>query len=195
MPSSPDRAARSLPDVCNLAVSDAAEFFSELDLDETGQLIAAEVLKEIRGRLGFSDQCRPQLSDAQPHGSHALGRRIAAYSSGRADRLRLGRRALHPGRAVDRPASARQRPAAGHALPLCAIWAIQWSSSSTTKTLCGRPITLSTSAPGRAFAAEKWSPAVRPRYLQSAKSLTGQFLPASGRSKSPPPDARRARTG
>ncbi len=48
-----EQPARSLPEVCHLAVSDAAEFFSELDLDATGQLIAAEVLKEIRGRLGF----------------------------------------------------------------------------------------------------------------------------------------------
>ena len=45
--------AKSLPQVCSLAVSDAAEFFSELDVDATRQLIAAEVLKEIRGRLGF----------------------------------------------------------------------------------------------------------------------------------------------
>ncbi len=45
--------ARSLPEVCQLAVSDAAEFFSELRLNATGQTIAGEVLKEIRGRLGF----------------------------------------------------------------------------------------------------------------------------------------------
>ena len=44
---------RSLPDVCALPVSDAEEFFTELNLDETGQLIAAEAVKEIRGRLRF----------------------------------------------------------------------------------------------------------------------------------------------
>lgn len=43
----------SLPDVCQLAVSDASDFFSGLVLDETGTFIASEVLKEIRGRLGF----------------------------------------------------------------------------------------------------------------------------------------------
>jgi excinuclease ABC subunit A len=48
-----DRPARSLPEVCRLAVSAAAEFFTELVLDETSQRIATEVLKEIRGRLGF----------------------------------------------------------------------------------------------------------------------------------------------
>ncbi|HKD36674.1 MAG TPA: excinuclease ABC subunit UvrA, partial [Pirellulales bacterium] len=48
-----DRPDRSLPEVCSLAVSDAAKFFSALQLDSTGQTIAAELLKEIRGRLGF----------------------------------------------------------------------------------------------------------------------------------------------
>ena len=43
----------SLPDVCRLAVSDAVDFFHELRLDETRTKIASEVLKEIRGRLGF----------------------------------------------------------------------------------------------------------------------------------------------
>ncbi len=48
-----DRPERTLPEVCALAVSDAAEFFGALELDATGQQIAAEVLKEIRGRLQF----------------------------------------------------------------------------------------------------------------------------------------------
>jgi excinuclease ABC subunit A len=42
-----------LPEVCRLAVADAADFFSELVLEGNEKLIAAEVLKEIRGRLGF----------------------------------------------------------------------------------------------------------------------------------------------
>ncbi len=44
---------RSLPEVCALPVSDAEEFFGRLQLDETGQTIAAEALKEICGRLRF----------------------------------------------------------------------------------------------------------------------------------------------
>ncbi|HTQ37701.1 MAG TPA: excinuclease ABC subunit UvrA [Pirellulales bacterium] len=48
-----ERPARCLPEVCNLAVSDAAEFFSELILDDTARKIAEEAVKEIRGRLGF----------------------------------------------------------------------------------------------------------------------------------------------
>ncbi|HWA97482.1 MAG TPA: excinuclease ABC subunit UvrA, partial [Pirellulales bacterium] len=48
-----DHASRSLPEVCDLAVSEAAQFFGDLELDGTRQTVAAEVLKEIRGRLGF----------------------------------------------------------------------------------------------------------------------------------------------
>ncbi len=44
---------RSLPEVCAMAVADAAEYFTELKLEGNEKLIAVEVLKEIRGRLGF----------------------------------------------------------------------------------------------------------------------------------------------
>ncbi|MEX2093173.1 MAG: excinuclease ABC subunit UvrA, partial [Pirellulales bacterium] len=44
---------RTLPEVCALAVSDAAAFFAELALEGNQALIATEVLKEVRGRLGF----------------------------------------------------------------------------------------------------------------------------------------------
>ncbi len=48
-----DAPERSLPEICNLAVSQARDFFSGLALDETGKMIASEALKEIRNRLGF----------------------------------------------------------------------------------------------------------------------------------------------
>ncbi|MGD0516910.1 MAG: excinuclease ABC subunit UvrA, partial [Thermoguttaceae bacterium] len=44
---------KTLPEVCALPVTEAEEFFSELELDDVGQTIAAEALKEIRGRLQF----------------------------------------------------------------------------------------------------------------------------------------------
>ena len=43
----------SLPEVCELAIRDAVAFFRDLELDAMRALIATEVLKEIRGRLGF----------------------------------------------------------------------------------------------------------------------------------------------
>jgi excinuclease ABC subunit A len=48
-----DRPSLSLPEVCDLPVSDAVRFFEGLELNPTQQMIAAEVLKEVRGRLGF----------------------------------------------------------------------------------------------------------------------------------------------
>jgi len=48
-----EKAERSLPEICALSIADATEFFSELELDATRTIVAAEVLKEIRGRLGF----------------------------------------------------------------------------------------------------------------------------------------------
>ncbi len=43
----------SLPQVCDLSIADAHEFFSGLILDDIKQLVATEPLKEIRNRLGF----------------------------------------------------------------------------------------------------------------------------------------------
>lgn len=44
---------RTLPAVCALPIDEAERFFTGLVLDDTQQRIASEVLKEIRGRLGF----------------------------------------------------------------------------------------------------------------------------------------------
>ncbi len=49
----PNSQPLSLPELCRLPISDVQEFFSALQLDDTRSYIAAEVLKEIRGRLGF----------------------------------------------------------------------------------------------------------------------------------------------
>lgn len=45
--------SRNLPEVCALSVSEAEEFFRQLDLDTTAQAIAADALKEVLGRLSF----------------------------------------------------------------------------------------------------------------------------------------------
>ena len=77
--------------------------------------IAARILKEIRERLQLPDRRRPRLSDAVARLRHAVGRREPAHPARLADRLRPHRRALRARRAVDRPAPARQRAAAGDA--------------------------------------------------------------------------------
>ncbi|MGY8747690.1 MAG: excinuclease ABC subunit UvrA [Pirellulales bacterium] len=43
----------SLPQVCDLSIADAHDFFSGLVLGKTRQFVATEPLKEIRNRLGF----------------------------------------------------------------------------------------------------------------------------------------------
>ncbi|MEM9659740.1 MAG: excinuclease ABC subunit A, partial [Planctomycetota bacterium] len=72
---------RTLPDVCSLPVGDAADFFSELQLDATQQKIAAEVLKEIRGRLGFLENVGLDYL--------SLDRTAPTLSGGESQRIRL----------------------------------------------------------------------------------------------------------
>ncbi|MBN2215775.1 MAG: excinuclease ABC subunit UvrA [Pirellulales bacterium] len=76
-----DAPDRSLPEVCGLAISDAQAFFSELRLDATGRKIAAEAIKEIRGRLQFlSDVGLDYLT---------LERTAPTLSGGEMQRIRL----------------------------------------------------------------------------------------------------------
>jgi len=48
-----DHPTLSLSEVCVLSIAEAADFFSQVELDKTRSLIASEVLKEIRARLSF----------------------------------------------------------------------------------------------------------------------------------------------
>lgn len=75
------KASLNLPEVCSLPVGQAVQFFSQLQLDETGHLIASEVLKEIRGRLGFLSQCGLDYL--------ALDRTAPTLSGGESQRIRL----------------------------------------------------------------------------------------------------------
>ncbi len=48
-----DNPSLSLPQVCELSIADAFEFFSAMELDPTRAFVAIEPIKEIRNRLGF----------------------------------------------------------------------------------------------------------------------------------------------
>ncbi|HEX4147238.1 MAG TPA: excinuclease ABC subunit UvrA [Pirellulales bacterium] len=76
-----DKSGRSLPEVCTLSISDAVKFFSEMEFDDTRQAIAAEVLKEIRGRLGFLLNVGLDYL--------TLGRTAPTLSGGESQRIRL----------------------------------------------------------------------------------------------------------
>ncbi|MEQ8838404.1 MAG: excinuclease ABC subunit UvrA, partial [Lacipirellulaceae bacterium] len=75
------RASLTLPEVNRLPLSEAADFFSGLVLDKTQQTIAVEVLKEIRGRLGFLTNVGLEYL--------SLGRTAPTLSGGETQRIRL----------------------------------------------------------------------------------------------------------
>jgi excinuclease ABC subunit A len=71
----------SIMDVCGLSVEKADEFFAALKLTEFEQKIAAEVIKEIRARLGFLKNVGL--------GYLTLDRESGTLSGGEAQRIRL----------------------------------------------------------------------------------------------------------
>lgn len=76
-----DRPWRSLPELCDMAVTDVEEFFSGLALDATGQQIATEAIKEIRGRVQFLKNVGLDYL--------TLGRTAPTLSGGEMQRIRL----------------------------------------------------------------------------------------------------------
>lgn len=72
---------RNIMQVTSLAVSDATQFFTELSLTNREQLIAHQVLKEIRARLGFLHNVGL--------GYLTLNRAAGSLSGGEAQRIRL----------------------------------------------------------------------------------------------------------
>jgi excinuclease ABC subunit A len=75
------RGGMSLPEVCQLSIAEASDFFSQLKLDRVGTLIAPDLLKEIRGRLGFLINVGLDYL--------ALDRTAPTLSGGEAQRIRL----------------------------------------------------------------------------------------------------------
>ncbi|MFO1021561.1 MAG: excinuclease ABC subunit UvrA [Planctomycetales bacterium] len=84
-PASPRQTTRNrslgLTEVCALSIAEADHFFQGLVLDATGQLIAGEALKEIRGRLGFLLRCGLDYL--------TLERTAPTLSGGESQRIRL----------------------------------------------------------------------------------------------------------
>ena len=65
--------------------------------------------------LAVPGRCRAGLPHLGARVGDVVGRRVATHPPGQPDRLRPDRRAVRAGRAVDRPAPARQRTSADHA--------------------------------------------------------------------------------
>jgi excinuclease ABC subunit A len=76
-----ERGAKSIAEVCELSISDCADFLNALTLGAREQAIAGQVLKEIQSRLGFLlDVGLEYLS---------LSRAAGTLSGGEAQRIRL----------------------------------------------------------------------------------------------------------
>ena len=111
------------------------------EFSEREAQIAGRVVDEIRRRLEFLSAVGLDYL--------SLDRGSATLSGGEAQRIRLAtqigsqaaRRAVRAGRAVDRAASARQRPAARDAERVCAIWATRCWWWSTTRRRSSAPTT------------------------------------------------------
>lgn len=71
----------SIAELSNLSISDLIDFFSELNLSESGQIIAKDLVKEIRGRLGFLINVGLNYL--------SLGRSAPTLSGGEMQRIRL----------------------------------------------------------------------------------------------------------
>jgi len=74
-------AGKSIADVADLSISDAVEFFEDLELSKKDWEIARLVLKEIRSRLGFLEHVGL--------GYLSLSRSAGSLSGGEAQRIRL----------------------------------------------------------------------------------------------------------
>ena len=106
---------RNIHEFTRFSITRALQFLDELGLTETEELIGHRIVKEIRERLTFLDDVGVGYLQLDRASRDAVGRRGAAPAARDADRLAARRRALHPRRAVDRPAPARQRQADRHA--------------------------------------------------------------------------------
>jgi excinuclease ABC subunit A len=74
-------AERNIADLCNLSLTDLAEFFRTLKITDRERMIAERVLKEIRERLGFLNEVGV--------GYLSLSRAAQTLSGGEAQRIRL----------------------------------------------------------------------------------------------------------
>ena len=102
-------ANRNIAELTSMSVRQAYETFSGLELDPMRMEIARRILKEIVERLGFMMNVGLEYLTLDRAAATLSGGRGAAHPPGHADRIEPRGRSVHPGRALHRPAPARQR--------------------------------------------------------------------------------------
>ena len=108
-------ADKNIHEFTRFSVTRALEFLADLGLTETEELIGHRIVKEIRERLTFLHDVGVGYLNLDRASATLVGRRSATAAACDPDRQPARRRALHPRRAVDRPAPARQRQVDRHA--------------------------------------------------------------------------------
>ena len=104
-------AGKSIAEVCDLSVGECAELLGHDGAHRPAEDDRRAGAQGDQRPAAVPGRRRPGLPVAGPRRRHPVRRRGAAHPAGHPDRLRPGRRALRAGRAVDRPAPARQPPA------------------------------------------------------------------------------------
>jgi excinuclease ABC subunit A len=74
---------KKITELCDMDISDLTTWFKDLDshLSDKQKRIATEVIKEIKDRLNFFDECRFELFGFKP--------KLKSLSGGEAQRIRL----------------------------------------------------------------------------------------------------------
>ncbi len=125
-------AGKHVGEVNRMSVAEAAAFFAASTSRARRRRSRTSSWSEIRQRLGYLARGRPRLPHARPPVAHALGRRAGARRPHPRGRLLAGEYALHPRRAVGRPAPARSA-GSWRSSRSCAPRRTPSSSSSTTQ--------------------------------------------------------------
>ncbi len=107
----------NIAELTDRSIRKTLAFVEDIGLSEREAMIAERLLKEIRERLRFLVDVGLDYLTLGARGGHARGRRGAADPARDPDRQRPRRRPLHPGRALDRSAPARQQAADRHPDP------------------------------------------------------------------------------
>ena len=180
---------QSLVDVGRLSVAGALAYFEGLVLPEREQTIAAELLKEIRGRLGFLLNVGLHYLTLDRPAPHPVRGGGAADPPGQPDRLWPGGGAVHPGRALHRAAPAGQRQADPDPGGPARHRQHRGGGGARPGDDAAPPTTSWTSAPGRGCTGGRWWPAGHPADIARCPRIAHRAVPLRGAKRSRCPHA------